>query len=89
MPAKVLVGRDSPHSASFPNGETLEIKRSFNGLFLLNIILGGIPGMIVDIATGAVNNQLSPGKAHYEDGQVYPGRSSAKKKKKSGSSPGL
>lgn len=73
MPCKVTLGRDTDHAATFPNGETVMIERSFNGLFLVNILLGGLIGMVVDLATGAVNKNLSPNHLEYRDGAVWSG----------------
>ncbi|MCY3997992.1 MAG: hypothetical protein OXE55_01375 [Flavobacteriaceae bacterium] len=35
--------------------KTFGLQKSFDGTFLWNILLGGLPGMIVDLITGAVN----------------------------------
>lgn len=43
--------------------ETAHISKSFSPIFLVNILLGGIPGMIVDLITGAVND-LTPRTVH-------------------------
>ncbi|MCY4160250.1 MAG: hypothetical protein OXE77_00105 [Flavobacteriaceae bacterium] len=35
--------------------KTFALTQSFDGNFLWNLLLGEIPGMIIDLATGAVN----------------------------------
>jgi len=72
-PALVTLGRDADHHATFPDGQTVYIKRTFQPWFLGNILLGGIPGMIIDLVTGAVNRDLWPDRLVYRDGKVYAG----------------
>ena len=36
--------------------ETVHINKAFSAVFLGNCLLGGVPGMIVDLITGAYNN---------------------------------
>lgn len=40
-------------SANGREGETI-VRKSFNEISLVNILLGGIPGFIIDCATGAI-----------------------------------
>ncbi len=72
-PVLVTLGRDADHFAKFPNGQTVSIKRTFQPWFLGNLLLGGIPGMIVDLITGAVSRDLWPDRLVYRDGKVYSG----------------
>jgi len=70
-PAVVTLGRDAAHIVRFPNGQEVAIERSFQGWFLGNLLLGGIPGMVVDLLTGAVNRDLHPDHLLYKGGVVY------------------
>lgn len=70
-PAKVELARDTEHYAQFPNGQRVNITGSFNGWFIANLALGGIPGMIVDLITGAAGGNLEPDGLLFKDGKVY------------------
>lgn len=50
--------------------ERVHITQSFNPVFLGNLILGGLPGMIVDLITGAVN-ELKPATINVTLQQAY------------------
>ena len=46
-------------SANGREGETI-VRKSFNEISLVNILLGGIPGFIIDCATGAITRKWVP-----------------------------
>lgn len=67
LPARVKVKRgfkDSKVVAEAPGyaPSTIDIRKQFNGTTLWNIALGGIPGMAVDAATGAM---MKPESKYY------------------------
>ena len=67
LPAKVKVKRGFKDSqvtaeATGYTPSTIQINKKFNSTTLLNIILGGIPGMAVDAATGAM---MKPESKYY------------------------
>ncbi len=70
-PAQVTLGTDKSHTATFPNGKTYMIKRGLNGWFIANVLF--LPGFVVDVITGDMNNDLYPSHMEYRNGEVYSG----------------
>jgi hypothetical protein len=52
--------------AECPNGKVQQkqLKHGIQGWFFANILLGGLPGMIVDLCTGACD-ELKPKEVHF------------------------
>ena len=70
LPARVKVKRGFKQSVIIAEAQgykpsTLIIQKKFNSKTLWNILLGGIPGMAIDAATGAI---MKPKYNHYDFG---------------------
>lgn len=68
-PAAVPLSTEMKHLVRFPDGSTTEIHRGLNGWFLLNVFF--LPGFVVDLVSGDVNNSLYPRHIEYRDGKIY------------------
>ena len=57
-PALVTLGRDTDHHVTFPNGQTVYVRRTFQPCFLGSILLLSPLGVIIDLVTGAIEKAL-------------------------------
>jgi len=68
-PANLTLPRSKPHTlvAEYPNAEPQqkELQCGMNGWLIGNVLIGGIIGIVIDVASGA-HGQLSPGAVHFD-----------------------
>jgi len=64
---QLLRNRDYTIVAEYNDKESrqAQLKHSLQGWFWVNILLGGIPGMIIDLASGSCD-ELKPKQVHFD-----------------------
>ena len=67
-PGEITLVRNKNHIlvAECPDGKSQQqqLKHGIQGWFFANILLGGIPGMVVDLITGS-SDELKPKEVHF------------------------
>lgn len=64
---QLIRNRDYTLVAEYPEKEPqqVQLKHRLQGWFWMNILLGGVPGMIIDLATGSCD-ELKPKQVHFD-----------------------
>ncbi|MBN2594798.1 MAG: hypothetical protein JXA81_14925 [Sedimentisphaerales bacterium] len=64
---QLLRNKDYTLAASYPEKAPIQqkLKHELQGWFWMNILLGGIPGMVIDLATGSAC-ELKPKQVHFD-----------------------